>query len=315
MNKNIPIESEIATIFNEKLLPVDKLHRFSHFAMATVYEILIYHKDSLYAKRASIEVFNEIDRLEGLFSRFIENSEISKINSLQTFESTVVNPDTFQCLQDCLMLYQDSKGVFDVSAGFLINLWKENNNGKRIYSEKIHTLHENSGMPWLHLEEKGYLVTVLNSKISLDLGGYGKGFALDKAAKILKEWDIECYMIHGGASSVLAGAAPVELEGWPVNVLHSKDVISIKNKAIGASGLQKGNHIIHPYTGRPASKRSASWVFADSAAKADALSTAFMLMPKKEIEGYCKKYLDVSAVINLKNGRIWKFNIKNSVIL
>ena len=276
--------------------------------MATVYEIFIYHDDPQYARRASVEVFSEIDRLERLFSRFIENSEISKINSLNTMESTVVEPDTFQCLQDCSRLYQESKGLFDVCAGSLINLWKENGDGQKPDPDKIDELRKNSGMPWIHLEEDGYLVTVLNGSISLDIGGYGKGYALDKVADILKEWGIHCYLIHGGTSSVVAGAAPPRMDGWPVNAFHSKEVISIKNMALGASGLQKGDHIIHPYTGRPTSKRLASWVFADSAAITDALSTAFMLMPKKEIELYCKKSSNVSAVIRLKNGNEWRFN-------
>ena len=305
MNK-LSAAKQNVSVLRKNLLKDKNLHRFSHFAMATVYELFIYHNDALYAKRAATEIFIEIDRLEALLSKFIENSEISKINSLRAFESTVVDPDTFNCLQNCALLYQATKGLFDVSAGALINLWKDN---KKIDRREIEFLMENSGMPWLQFNEHGFEITVLNDIIELDLGGYGKGYALDKAADIMKEWEIDSYLIHGGGSSVHAGKALPGTAGWPVNILHSSEVVTVEKNSIAASGLEKGNHIINPYSGRPVTKRAASWVFAPSAALADALSTAFMLMPKKEIEQYCRKNPSVSAVIHLNNGKEWRFNI------
>ncbi len=295
-------------ILKDNLLNDARLHHFSHFAMATIYELYIYHSDGLYAKRASVEIFMEIDRLERLLSRFIENSEISKINSLNAFESTVVDPDTFTCLKDCARLYQDTKGAFDVSAGALINLWKEKSHNKQINRSYIKFLMENSGMPWLQLNEDTFEISVFNNNIQLDLGGYAKGYALDKAASILEEWEIDQYLMHGGGSSVRVGASPTDKAGWQINILHGREMITVKSISIGSSGLEKRKHIINPFTGRPITKRAASWVFSPLAANADALSTAFMLMPKKEIEKYCKNNPDVSAVIQLNGNKTWRFN-------
>ena len=306
---NLSAAKQEVPLLQKNLLNDKNLHRFSHFAMATVFEVFIYHNDALYAKRAATEIFIEIDRLETLLSKFIENSEISKINSLRAFESTVVDPDTYICLQECASLYQESKGLFDVSAGALINLWKDNKKKDR---REIEFLMENSGMPWLQFNDESFEITVLNDNIELDLGGYGKGYALDKAVEILNEWEIERYLLHGGTSSVRVAAAPHNLPGWPLNILHKDKIVPVKNISIGASGLEKGRHIINPYSGRPVTKRMASWVFAPSAALADALSTAFMLMPKKEIEQYCRKNSSVLAVIYLNNGTEWRFNKFNN---
>ena len=295
-------------VVSDDIMKDANLHRFSHYAMATIYEAFIYHEDALYAKRAATEIFTEIDRLEGLLSRFIENSEISKINSLKAFESTVVDPDTFSCLQDCARIYQDTKGLFDISAGKLINLWKEKRTNREIDKNQINFLIENSGMPWLQLNEEGFEVTVLNDNIELDLGGYGKGYALDMAARILEEWQIEDYLIHGGASSVRVNSKTSSHRPWPLNILNRDETIYVKNIGIGASGLEKGRHIINPYSGRPVTRRKACWVFAPTASLADALSTAFMLMSKQEIQQYCRHYPSVSAILVLDNGKEWRFN-------
>ena len=59
------------------------IHRFSHKAMATVFDILIYHDNYSYALQAATESFAQLDLLEQDLSRFVENSDISRINQLK----------------------------------------------------------------------------------------------------------------------------------------------------------------------------------------------------------------------------------------
>ena len=68
------------------------LHRFSHKAMATIYEIFIVHEDANYAQQAAYEAFFELDKLEQELSRFIENSDISRINNLPDFSMIQATP-------------------------------------------------------------------------------------------------------------------------------------------------------------------------------------------------------------------------------
>ena len=56
-------------------------------------------------------------------------------------------------------------------------------------------------------------MALLASPIRVDLGGVGKGYAVDRMAEMLKEWSIDLRLIHGGFSSVLALDAPRRLEG------------------------------------------------------------------------------------------------------
>ena len=98
------------------------LNRFSHEAMATTFEIFIQHNDARYAGQAARAAFDEVDRLEGLLSRYIENSDICRINNLAAGESTPVNLDTFKCLEIAAKMHEQTEGVFDVTIGHLVSL-------------------------------------------------------------------------------------------------------------------------------------------------------------------------------------------------
>jgi thiamine biosynthesis lipoprotein len=72
------------------ILNIENLHKYTHYAMATVYEIYIQSEDEDYSEKAAWEAFNEIDRLEEELSRFKPNSEISRINRLKCGEKLIV---------------------------------------------------------------------------------------------------------------------------------------------------------------------------------------------------------------------------------
>jgi thiamine biosynthesis lipoprotein len=163
-------------------------------------------------------------------------------------------------------------------------------------------------------------VQLLTSSIQIDLGGIGKGFAVDRMAELLREWSIDIALISGGYSSVLALDAPPDTKGWPVTFSNPDNseaklaLLYLQGRAVGASGLQKGWHIIDTRSGRPAETKIAVWSLAPDAATADALSTAFMVMSPDEIKKYCSSHLDVQAMVilqgekkELQRGQILRF--------
>ena len=75
------------------------IHRFAHEAMATTFEIFIQHKNARYARQAAAAAFMELDRLEGELSRFIDNSDISRINNLNVNQSLRIGLAAFECLR------------------------------------------------------------------------------------------------------------------------------------------------------------------------------------------------------------------------
>ncbi len=288
-------------------LSLDKIHSFDHKAMATVFEIYIYNEDQRYARQAADEAFQLVDRLEQDLSRYIENSDISRINNLKIGESTIVSLDTFECLKQCIELYQLTNGAFDVTVGHLLEVWlNEDNTLRQPTPEDVQAAAQKCGLYHLALEEGTFRVTMKGGPVSADLGGFGKGYAVDQMAALMREFELHSYVIHSGKSSVLAGAPPGESEGWPLtlsNPFQQHNVIKkllLQNQAVSGSGLQKGRHIIDPRTARPLKKDRAAWAFAPDAAFSDGLSTAFMILDREEIASICQNRPDVRAAI-IKN--------------
>ena len=159
--------------------------------------------------------------------------------------------------------------------------------------------------------------------VEINLGGIGKGHALDRIADLFEGMKIKDFVIHGGQSSVLARGSSTTLEtngdatesaGWTIGISHPTlpavrlAKIRLIDRALGTSGTARQGffhegkhygHIIDPRTGWPTSHTLSSTVIADSAAQADALATAFYVMSHDEVECYCQQHTDVGAVLVL----------------
>ncbi|MHC4541958.1 MAG: FAD:protein FMN transferase [Planctomycetota bacterium] len=156
---------------------------------------------------------------------------------------------------------------------------------------RLHT-----GTHLLEFDEREHTIRLSASPVRVDLGGIGKGYAVDRVAELLGEWSIETALISGGYSSVLAMEAPPGMDGWPLTLSDPADRKKILMRprlragALSGSGVEKGGHIISPRTGRPVEDRRAAWAAAPNATTGDALSTAFMIMEPDEIEQYCARH-------------------------
>jgi len=284
------------------------MKRFSHEAMATTFEILVVHEDEVYARHAAAAAFDEVDKLEAELSRFIENSDISRINRLAAGQPLRIGLDAFECLKTSQKICDQTGGAFDVTFGTA----KIENR-----KSKIENSADGSCARLIKLNEADYTVELQTSPVKIDLGGIGKGYAVDRMAELLREWGVETALISGGYSSVLALDAPAGTKGWPVTLSDpprrfasqtrssgGKQILAhryLQGRALSGSGLQKGRHIIDPRTARPVKGKRAAWASAPDAATADALSTAFMVMTPDEVEKYCLLHPEVLAMLILED--------------
>lgn len=287
--------------------PIPGMKRFSHEAMATTFEILIVHEDQRYARQAATAAFNEVDRLESELSRFLENSDIARINNLPAHQGLQLGLDAFECLRASAEMYAETNGAFDVTVGTLVKCWRHEDGSPRTPSpQELDRARLLTGTHLLELDEREHTIRLSASPVQVDLGGIGKGYAVDQVAELLREWSIETALISGGYSSVLAMEAPAGTDGWPLTLSDPADRTKILARphlragALSGSGVQKGGHIISPRTGRPAEGRCAAWATAPDATTGDALSTAFMIMEPDEIEQYCVRHPNVLAMVILR---------------
>lgn len=261
-------------------------HRFAQRAMATVFEILIDHEDQSYARQTAYAAFEELQRLEEEISRFIETSDVSLINKTPVNTPVQVGNDTLRCLQLAEQFYTQTNGVFNITAGKIIDRWKkqeEKNPGKDNVT---------SNQFGLNINTNEMTVSRQHDDVLIDLGGLGKGYALDRMKTMLEEWDINRAMLHSGWSTILTLDPPHTQDGWNLTLRHPHSqellqTVSLSHQAISGSGVQKGSHIINPKTGKAVSHTLAAWVTANSAAAADAFSTACMILPATDREKLC----------------------------
>jgi thiamine biosynthesis lipoprotein len=300
--------------------PIPGMQRFSHEAMATTFEILVVHDNERLARQAALAAFNEVERLEAELSRFRTNSDIAQINRLAAGEPLILGLDAFECLKISEQLFEQTNGVFDVTIGSLLSCRRDKNGNPRIpTNDELALALSHTGMKNISLNEEEHTICLSESPVLVDLGGIGKGYTVDRMAEILREWTIDCALVSGGFSSILALDAPPEMKGWPVTFSNPSDRrqtlvrLSLENRALGSSGILQGQHIIDPRTGRPVEDKRGAWSCVPDAASADALSTAFMVMNNDEIKRYCCEYPDTAAMIILEG--TWKLIDRKEILL
>jgi len=255
------------------------ISKFSHEAMKTVFHVFIAKEDEDYAEKAAYEAFKEIDILEDNLSRYRPNSDISKINNLQPGESVIVNEDTLNCLIKSNEMYDLTNGIFDISLGRSIQNWKDNENQNEINSS--------SKMQAILIDPTNYSV-IVSDRVTLDLGGIGKGYAASKIEELFLDWELKDYMISCGNSTVKVGKTNTKIP-WPITLTNPKTNVIISelnlvSGSLSSSGLLKGNHIINPNDLQPVKNdRLCCWVYCADPTKSDALSTAFMILDEEKI--------------------------------
>ncbi|HOK65989.1 MAG TPA: FAD:protein FMN transferase [Anaerohalosphaeraceae bacterium] len=278
-----------------------KPFHFCHRAMATEFELFIEYPDSTYAANAARAAFDELDRLESLLSRFISNSDISRINSLQKGQSVIVSPETMECLQIAWRLYKETGGLFDCTVGGLVDLWKGTTPSEGDIRDRLCSI----GMHLLEIRPDRMSIRVHTEGIRLDFGGLGKGFAVKKMADVLGEWQIKRALIHGGTSTILAMDAPSDQVGWPVrltNPITQKEIrtLLMRDESLSCSGLRRGTDMIRPVSGQAIQDKSAVWVKGENPAVCDGISTAVMVMTREEIERFGRENPSLGILILLK---------------
>ena len=260
---------------------ISDAHHFSHEAMATVYELYIVDEDEDYARAGAQAAFAEVDRLELEMSRFLSNSDISRLNAAEVGETVDLGLDTIECLRRAREMHEKTGGAFDISVGALYACWLDEDRRLRQPSEdEIEQAHELTGMKHLEIDDEDFCAKVLTKGVQFDLGGIGKGFAAEKVAELLSEWSLEQSLVLAGASSVLCVGVPEGMSGWPMKLCNPgkrTEVFArfdLKEGAVSGSGRQKGQHIIDPRSkdAGPVEGRLAAWAIAPDAIAADASS-------------------------------------------
>jgi thiamine biosynthesis lipoprotein len=290
------------------------LLRVARRAMATTFEVVLPFgtPDGLAAAEAALD---EIDRIEAQLTVYRETSEVTRLNQLAGRVSVPVEAGLFDLLAACAKLSAGTEGAFDITAGALIKAWGFYRGPRRVpTAEALAEARMLTGMHHVHLDAETHSVRFNCHGLEINLGSIGKGYALDRAAEILRrDWSISSGLLHGGHSSVYAiGTEPGSERGWMVGIRHPWDperrlaVVRLRDQALGTSAAtfqhlehegRKLGHLLDPRTGWPAEGMASASVIAPTAAEADALATAFFILGVEKAAAYCATHSSIGAVL------------------
>lgn len=250
---------------------MSQLYTFKHEAMMTTFVFRIKDKDPQRAKNAALACIELLDEIENKLSRYIQGSDVWQINHMQADQTLFLSEDCYDCLRIALDAYVQTGGLFDITLGQQIEHKKNEAAGPP--PELSGQLMVDPDRPAIHCSAPGR---------EIDLGGIGKGYALDRMHALMKSWGIKDALLAAGGSTQLAfGESPWEIE---LSGDHSKRILELKNQTLSASGIGiQGSHIISPRENANGYAYPRIWLLNTSAALADAWSTAAMLMKKDEL--------------------------------
>lgn len=286
------------TMSESAVFPVH--HLYKHEAMKTTFVLRICCSDVALANSLASECAQRIDELEQKLSRYHEGGDVFRINRMTAGQTLRVSEETHECLLTAMEAYVHTCGLFDPTLGAMIEHRKTGQDGTMPTAHGQLIVHQDT--PAVTCETAGRII---------DLGGIGKGFALDQIALLLDGWEIEGALFSAGASTHLA----IGNASWPIDLIseHDKMRLLLQGEALSASGTTiQGSHIVHPAGGAQKISSGAPariWARSASAAFSDAWSTALMLMNDAEISHAPDPAVRLSAVYLEKNGRLQTYSI------
>ena len=244
----------------------EPLYQEQGYVFGTLVEVSIYGESEARAKLATAAVMQEFQRLHDLLHAW-KPSELSELNAaFARGEGKVVTPELAAMLEDAAQLSQQSQGLFNPAIGGLVAVWG-------FHADEFKPVQPDEKLiaQWLAANPQMSDITFAagqaisrNKAVQLDLGGYAKGYALDRAVELLHKQGVHNALINIGGNIIALGQ--YGKRPWRVGIQHPRKSGALASlelqdgEAIGTSGdyqryfmlgEQRYCHLIDPRRGRP----------------------------------------------------------------
>ena len=281
--------------------------------MGTTYFVVAYGRDQEFLSEVASEVFAEIDQLDDQMSNYKPESELSGINRDAAERDVIVSPELFGLIQYSLRASRESGGDFDITVGPLMKLWGFfRGQGRLPGAAELAQVERRIGYRHVHLDAERRTIRFDTSGMELDLGGIAKGYAVDRAADIMRSNGISAALISSGTSSIYALGSPPGEHGWKITVrdpYHADrpaDVFRLKNFALSTSGnyerFFKINgktycHIMDPHTGWPVQDMLSTVAAVPTGVETEALTKIFFVGGVEKSRAYLATRPDAIGIL------------------
>ena len=289
-------------------------HQQQRDIMGTRITVELWHEENTVAADCSEKVFTEMSRIEALMSSYISTSELSFINNNAAISTVEISDEMGQLIEKSLYFSEISHGAFDItyaSVGYAYDYRKRQQPSDDEISSAL------PAIDYHHIELANNAIRFRNSGVRIDLGGIAKGYAVDRAADIVKQCGVSEALITAGGDSRIIG----DRHGrpWIIGIQHPRDTdgialrLPLSDSAISTSGdyerffIDNGkrvHHIIDPTTGRSAGASWSATVTGPDAMTTDALSTTIFILGAIEGLALIESLEGIDAIIIDSNGKL-----------
>jgi thiamine biosynthesis lipoprotein len=278
--------------------------------------------DEVKVRAAFAAATEEIKRIETLMTTWRPDSELSKVNAAAGVSPVPVGQETYDVIAASLHTSAISEGTFDITFESLHGLWKFDQDWDPHPPTEAEV---KAKLPLLsyhhvHLDEAKHTVFLDQKGVRISLGGIAKGYAVDKAAKVLEDAGLTSYFVQAGGDLYTRGKKP-DGSDWSAGVRDPRGpegsffaLLAVTDHAFSTAGdyersyivgNRRYHHIIDPRTGYPATASRSVTIWAKTALEADELDDAvFILGPEKGL-ALVESQDGVGAVIVDAHNRVW----------
>lgn len=266
----------------------DPVARTGRIVMGTVLEVTVVAGDRPTAQRLANDAIAVASHWDDVLTIWREDGELARLNARAGDGPVPVSRDLAEALETMRKLFHETDGAFDPAVGPWVERWQESQaDGSE---PPVGTVSFDQA-----LRRVGPLRYELGEDASLDPGGIGKGIALDAAARTLHEEGAKAAFLDFGGSSQLSFGHPPEesVRGWRMavagmnpDVLHG--TVLLEDGALSSSRASDprtdAGPIVNPASGRPVPGPRLATVLAPDATKAEAWSTALVVLGRKGLD-------------------------------
>lgn len=268
------------------------IYKQKTYLMGSDFEITVVAKTQLEADKQIGIAISEISRIEALISSWKTTSETSNINKNAGVSPVKVSKELFNLIQRALQISNLTDGAFDISYASMDKLWKYDGSMTQMPSkEAIKKSVAKVGYKDIVVDPQNSTVFLKNKGMKIGFGAIGKGYAADKAKKLLISNGVSGGIINASGDINSWGSKPSG-SSWqvaitnPLNKNKAFAMLPIKDAVVTSGNYEKYvtfnsrrySHIIDPRTGYPSQGIISVTVFAPKAELADALATSVFVM-------------------------------------
>ena len=261
--------------------------------MGCRFEITAIHPDPQKAWDAINAAIAEITRIEKLISSWDKNSQTSAINKNAGIQAVKIDKELFNLIERSLKISQLTDGAFDISFAAIDKLWKFDGTMKELPDEKL-IQQSIAKINWQHilLNKEEQSVFLKETGMKIGFGGIGKGYAANRAKKVMKKMGIENGLINA-SGDLTAWGLQEDQTYWDIAIADPKNArqalarLSIQDNAVVTSGDYEKYvefngtryaHIIDPKTGWPTSGIKSVTIVCPDTELGDALATSVFVL-------------------------------------